>query len=103
MIFTCGKPLLNENITNFIIPSLSVSTNENQTSLAFTENSVFFAENSAPVMTKSASFAKNLLPATAKSALFTENSDVISVFFLPSYKNSIICTLFETVSKSCQK
>ena len=51
-IFTYAKPPLNEtgkdlneNIPTCVILSASVSTNEDQTSLAFTEKSASFAEN----------------------------------------------------------
>ena len=58
-IFVNAKPRVNEiaKDLNEIIPSVSVSTNENQTSPAFTEKSSSFAENYVPVTAKSVLFA----------------------------------------------
>ena len=92
MIFTYAKlPLnevekdLNENIPTWVI--LSISTNEDLTSLAFTDNS-------ASAIAKLASFAKNSKPSMVKLTSMKKNSDHVPVFFLPSCKNSLMHILF---------
>ena len=61
------------------IPSVSVSTNEDQMSLAFTENSASIEENSVPVMAKLESFEENLAPAMAKLTSLAKNSYNVSM------------------------
>ena len=71
---------LDENSPTCAIPS--VSTNEDQISLAFTEI---------------------LAPAMAKSAPLAENLHNVPMFFCHLVKNSLICILYGTISKFCQK
>ena len=69
------KEFLKISMSTWKVPSISISTNEDQASLAFTKNLASFVENYVPVMAKKT---------------FSENTDNILVLLLSSCKN--FCT-----------